>query len=145
MKIEIKKWLTGEIIFAHDAEENSIKLTLEAGVKVKADFCKADLTGADLTGAYLTGAYLRGAEYENIKINKAPISILNLAYFILVFESHMKIGCEFHSHAEWGKFTDREIAKMDGKTGLRFWHENKLALMKFCEVMAKNKKDEVAK
>ena len=36
MKIEIKHWWTGGVLFEHDAEINTIKLTVEAAVKARA-------------------------------------------------------------------------------------------------------------
>jgi hypothetical protein len=104
----------------------------------------ADLTGADLMGAYLTGADLRGAKYKDIEITKTPIQILNLYYSVLIFENHMQIGCEFHTHKEWDKFDNRRIIEMDGKAAAEFWKEHKDLLMGFCKFMAKpeKKKDE---
>jgi uncharacterized protein YjbI with pentapeptide repeats len=58
MKIEIKDRFNGKVLFAHDQENNSVKATLEAGIKAKADLSYADLNGANLNGAYLNGAYL---------------------------------------------------------------------------------------
>ena len=52
MEIKINKMFSAESIYTHDAEENSIKLTLEAGVAAKVDFYGADLTDADLTAAF---------------------------------------------------------------------------------------------
>jgi len=56
MKINIKNRNTGAIIFSHDAEGNTLKVTIEKAVSVR-----AGLRGADLRGAYLHGAYLHGA------------------------------------------------------------------------------------
>lgn len=55
MKIEIKSWLNGKALFTHEKEINSIKITVEAGIKTKADLRSADLGGADLGGANLWG------------------------------------------------------------------------------------------
>ena len=61
MKIEIKCHFSDKVLFEHDAEDNTLRLTVEAGVKVRADLRGADLRGADLRGADLGGTYLRGA------------------------------------------------------------------------------------
>jgi len=61
MKIEIKSRFTGNVLFAHDAEENSVKITLQAALSANADLHGADLYGADLRGADLYGADLRDA------------------------------------------------------------------------------------
>ena len=55
MKINIKNRNTGAIIFSRDAEGNTLKVTIEKAVSVR-----ADLGGADLHGAYLDGKTLVG-------------------------------------------------------------------------------------
>ena len=54
MKLEIKNWFNGGVLFSF--ETDSIKVALEAAVKQG-----AYLEGAYLEGAYLKGAYLKGA------------------------------------------------------------------------------------
>ena len=56
MKININKRNTGAIIFSRDAEGNTLKVTIEKAVSVR-----ADLGGADLHGAYLGDKTLVGA------------------------------------------------------------------------------------
>jgi len=41
----------------------------------------------------------------------------------------MEIGCQRHPLKSWDEFSDSEIAEMDGKTALRFWRENKQAIL----------------
>ena len=62
MKIEIKSRLNGKLLFAHEAENNTLKITLEAAVKARANLARASLDGANLAGAYLAGAYLTNGE-----------------------------------------------------------------------------------
>jgi len=72
MKIEIKCRYSANVLFAFECENNSIKLTLEAAIKSRADLyganlyganlSRANLSGADLSGANLSGADLYGAE-----------------------------------------------------------------------------------
>jgi hypothetical protein len=62
MKIEIKSRFTGKVLFSHEAEENSIKITLKAALSAGADLYGADLCGADLYDANLRGADLCGAD-----------------------------------------------------------------------------------
>ncbi len=57
MKIEIKNWLTGGIIFS--IETDSWKLALEAAIKAKADLSYANLRSANLSSADLRYADLR--------------------------------------------------------------------------------------
>jgi uncharacterized protein YjbI with pentapeptide repeats len=62
MKIEIKSRFIGEVLFAHEAEENSIKITLKAALQADANLRGANLYGANLRGANLYGANLYGAD-----------------------------------------------------------------------------------
>jgi len=103
-----------------------------------ADLRGADLTGADLTGAYLTGADLTGADltgakYADFEINKTPVLISNLKYEIIIFDNHMKIGCELHTHSQWSKFTQKEIIEKDGKEALKWWKIWKEPLLLMCK------------
>ena len=97
-----------------------------------ADLGGAALGGADLGGAYLRGAYLRGADSEKIKITKTPIQVLTDVYDIIIFDSHMRIGCEFHSLKDWWSFDDRRILEMDNSTALKFWKTWKKPLRAIC-------------
>lgn len=42
-KIDIKSWRTGEILFSHEAENNTIKLTVEEAVRKGVGLSGADL------------------------------------------------------------------------------------------------------
>ncbi len=61
MKIEIKCRFDGSILFSHEAENNSMRLALEAAVSADAYLARANVAGANLDGANLAGAYLAGA------------------------------------------------------------------------------------
>ena len=61
IKIQIKHYLTGSVLFEYEKENNTIKDTLVEAVARGADLWGADLRGADLWGAGLRGANLRGA------------------------------------------------------------------------------------
>ena len=98
-----------------------------------ADLQGANLQGAYLQGAYLQGAYLRGANGEKITIEKVPIQILTDTYYIIIFDAHMKIGCEFHSIADWWAFDNERIAQMDGTRARRFWDIWKEPLQAVCK------------
>ena len=90
----------------------------------------AYLTGANLTGAYLTGANLAGAKWrDGVIINKAPVQVSGLLWFVTILDAHMQIGCELHSLADWASFDDRRIVEMGGRDALRFWRENKETLL----------------
>jgi len=57
---------------------------------------------------------------------KTPINITGLYYPITITDSHIKIGCEFHTTREWNDFTDAEIHSMDNGNACDFWgvHKN---------------------
>ena len=56
MKIEIKSWYNGSILFS--GEFGSLKLCIEAALKSRAYLSGANLSGANLSRADLSGAYL---------------------------------------------------------------------------------------
>ena len=85
MNIQIKSRLSAEVLFEHDCENNSIRLTLELAIKSRADLSgaclssadlssadlrDACLSSADLSSAYLSGAYLKNKEKL---VGKRPI------------------------------------------------------------------------
>ena len=65
MKIEIKCRFSGSVLFSHEAEDNSMKLTLEAAVSARANLDGANLVRANLYGANLDGANLDGAKIKD--------------------------------------------------------------------------------
>jgi uncharacterized protein YjbI with pentapeptide repeats len=69
--------------------------------------------------------------------SKAPISITNLKWSVIVTEKHMQIGCQRHTHSEWENFSDEEISKMDDSAG-EFWKQWKIGLIEMCKVHAKS-------
>jgi uncharacterized protein YjbI with pentapeptide repeats len=89
----------------------------------------ANLRGANLEGANLRGANLEGANYGgSIPISKEPITITGLNWHILILDQHMKIGCELHNFADWEKFKDSRISKMDHEA-LEWWKIHKAPLI----------------
>ena len=56
IKIEIKSYLTGSVLFEYEKENNTLKDTLIEAVRRGADLRGADLRGANLRGANLYGA-----------------------------------------------------------------------------------------
>ena len=50
MKIEIKHRYTDAVLFAYDAENNTMRLTVEAAVSAKAELRGSDLSGSNLSG-----------------------------------------------------------------------------------------------
>jgi hypothetical protein len=73
IKIEIKHWLTGAILFEYSKDNNTVKQTVQEAVNKG-----AYLKGAYLKGAYLKGAYLEGANLEGAYLKGANLEGANL-------------------------------------------------------------------
>src|SRR5574337_848123 len=78
MKIEIKCRFSGSVLFVHDAEHNSIAITLEAAVKARANLARANLARANLDGANLARANLDGANRARANLAGANLARANL-------------------------------------------------------------------
>ncbi len=74
LKIEIKHWITGSLLFEYEAEDNTIMTTVKEAVRLKKDLRGADLTGAYLTGADLRGAYLTVADLRGAYLRDADLT-----------------------------------------------------------------------
>ena len=188
MKIQITDLFSGLVLFEHEAERNTVALTLVAAVKARASLVGASLVGANLTdarldgakliganlvganlygaslvgasldgaslvganldcaslvaanltdalldGASLVGANLDGANLDGEILNKAPISLLNLHWPVLITSQYMRIGCQRHTHKEWGAFTNREIKSM-APGAISFWRKWKAPLLALCDI-----------
>ena len=131
MKIQITAHITGAMLFEHEAEYNTVSATLVAAVKAGANLAGANLARAYLGGAYLGGANLGGAYLDGEVLNKAPISLINLQWSILITGQYMRIGCQRHTHEEWRDFTDAKIRNM-AIGALAFWREWKAPLLAIC-------------
>ncbi len=79
MKIEIKCRFSAKTLFEHEAENNTLRLTVEAGVKVGANLAGANLDGANLDGANLDGANLAGANLDGAYLDGANLDGAYLA------------------------------------------------------------------
>ena len=73
MKIDIMARFRASVLFSHDAEENTIAITLSAAVAKKADLRGANLGSANLRGADLYGADLRGADLGSANLRGADL------------------------------------------------------------------------
>jgi len=102
-----------------------------------ADLSSADLRSADLRSADLRFADLRSADLSSAKwpnnavVLRAPIHIFGLRWPVLIFGSHMQIGCEVHAMREWEAFDDARILKMEANQAVEFWRQNKTRLLAF--------------
>ena len=63
MRIEIKSRFDALVLFAHEAEGNTMRITVEAAVNAR----------VNLRGAYLGGAYLRGADLGRADLRGADL------------------------------------------------------------------------
>ena len=71
--IEIKN-IDGVVIFKHEAEDNTITLTVEAAVSCGVSLANANLAGACLAVADLAGADLKGADLKGADISWADLA-----------------------------------------------------------------------
>ena len=76
--IEIKN-IDGVVIFKHEAENNTVKLTVEEAVKKNVCLTLADLGDAELAGANLKGAIFRGANLRGANLKSAELAWANLS------------------------------------------------------------------
>ena len=155
MKLSILSRFNASILFEYEAEENSLKITLQVAVKNGADLrganldganlrganlYGADLDGADLYGANLRGADLRGASLRDAnldgeKLVKTPLQLNNLKWFVLISDKYLRIGCQRFTIEEWRNFDDAAIVKMDF-AALKFWRKWKVPIMALCDAHA---------
>ena len=79
MKIEIKHMWNDSVLFAHECEENSLKITIEMALNAN-----TNLSGANLRSANLSGANLSGADLTPIRddlwavLSAAPLEVAGL-------------------------------------------------------------------
>ncbi|HHT9135840.1 MAG TPA: pentapeptide repeat-containing protein [Candidatus Wunengus sp. YC60] len=78
IKIEIKHWITGSILFEYSKENNTILETVKEAVKQKAYLRGAYLRGADLRGADLRGAYLQGVDLQGVDLRGVDLQGVDL-------------------------------------------------------------------
>ena len=154
--IQIKHRYAGAVMYEHEPTDEqqasglAMRATLEAAVKCNADLRGADLSyadlsyanlsgadlrGANLSGADLSGANLRGADLsgasfgEGVTAEQGVLQLIGLRWDVIIFDAHMRIGCQMHPLSDWASFDDRRIAEMDGVHALRFWRQHKSALL----------------
>ena len=151
MKHEIKDRYTNAVLYTAELPDDTpgglvVRHALEKAARDGANLDGANLDGANLAGAnlagayldgaYLARAYLDGANLAGEKISKAPLSILNLRWPVLITEGFMRIGCKRYTHAEWREFDEAAIRKMDSDA-FDFWKKWRAPLLAMCEQHAK--------
>ncbi len=79
MNIQIKSRVNDTVLFEHNCENNSVRLTMELALKSGANLFGANLSGADLSGANLSGADLSYADLSGASLSEANLSEANLS------------------------------------------------------------------
>jgi len=129
---EIGHKTNGSILFSLEA--TSKRLCVQTAVSNGANLSGADLRGAYLYGANLSGANLSGAKIiDDITVTKAPIQISGLYWPVTIWDEHLQIGCELHSHEEWRNYSDDEWLKMGGKEALYLKRKQFPAIIALCD------------
>jgi len=72
-KIEIKHKFTNEVLFSHECENNTIKITLELAVKSSSNLSYSDLRGSDLRGSDLSGSNLSNSNLSNSNLSYSDL------------------------------------------------------------------------
>ena len=73
VKIEIKSWFSGDVLFEYESDNATMKKAVEAAVDDNANLSGANLSGADLSGADLSGADLSGADLSGANLSGADL------------------------------------------------------------------------
>ena len=80
MNIQIKPQFNDTVLFEHNCENNSMRLTMELALKSRANLSYANLSGADLFGANLSRANLFGADLSGADLSGASLPGAYLSY-----------------------------------------------------------------
>ena len=73
VKIEIKSWFSGDVLFEYESDNVTMKKAVEAAVDDNANLRDANLRDADLSGANLSGANLSGANLRDANLSGANL------------------------------------------------------------------------
>ena len=79
VKIEIKSWVHGGVLFEYESENATMKKAVEAAIDGNADLSGADLRDADLRDADLSGADLSGANLRDANLSGANLRDADLS------------------------------------------------------------------
>ena len=97
MKIQIKARFTGSVLFEHEAEGNTISITLQAAVNAS-----AYLARANLDGAYLAG------ERPVFQVGPIGSRCAYLVSFLTTVGVKIRAGCFFGSRDEFAAKVEKE-------------------------------------
>ena len=73
VKIEIKSWFSGDVLFEYESDNATMKKAVEAAVDDGADLSGADLRSADLSDANLSDANLSDADLSDANLRGANL------------------------------------------------------------------------
>ena len=79
VKIEIKSWFSGDVLFEYESDNATMKKAVEAAVDDNANLSGANLSGANLSGADLSGADLSVADLSDADLSGADLSGADLS------------------------------------------------------------------
>ena len=79
VKIEIKSWFSGDVLFEYESDNATMKKAVEAAVDDNANLSDADLRGADLSDANLSDADLSDANLSDADLSDANLRGANLS------------------------------------------------------------------
>jgi hypothetical protein len=132
MKIEIKSWLNGSVLFEGDF--SCLADAVKAAVKAGANLSGADLSGADLYGANLYGANLSGANLSGANLSRADLSGAKEAELVIARTRILPEG----DLIGWKKLQDGLIAKLlipaDAKRSHAFGRKCRAEFAKVLEI-----------
>jgi len=140
MKYEIKHRYTAAVLYTAELPDDiksgmAVRAALERATTARANLAGANLAGANLARANLDRANLDGANLDGEKISKAPLSLLNLRWSVLVSDGYLRIGCQRHKHEEWAEFDSDEIDDMH-EDAAEFWAQWRAPLLAMCAAHA---------
>ena len=103
MKIEIKNKWTGEVIFAHDCDNNSVRVTVQAAIRAKvnlrgSDLRNSDLRGSDLSGSDLSYSNLSGSNLSGSNLSNSDVDYSS-GWTFACSCSRFKVGISFMRQA----------------------------------------------
>jgi uncharacterized protein YjbI with pentapeptide repeats len=93
------------------------------------DLRAANLRGANLREANLRAADLRDADLRDADLRAADLIVIrNELWDVFVQGESIRIGCQYHTAAEWDAFEDDTIEEMDS-SALGWWRVYKPLVM----------------
>ena len=106
-----------------------------------ADLSWANLRWANLSEAYLSRADLCEADLRGANLCGADLVVIQAGiYMAFVQPDKTRIGCEYHSNADWRKWTPDDVAHMAGDAR-EWWTQYKPVIIAAMGAVESRKKD----